>query len=167
MKSKKLITAILLVSAVVSGCTANTDVAESTTMYAMPTPIPYEQFGYYDTYPGITDIEFNTTNIQDVGGKQMPVYENGSEITVSITTDVTASDLVFDVEPMPYDPLDEITDPIAEPITVSYTDGGYQASFTDNNNCLLGYYMSFTDPEMDIIYFDAIVACGDISIIEP
>lgn len=164
MKIKKLIIAILLVSAVVSGCTANNGVAENT-VYVTPTPIPYEQFGYYDTYPGVTDIVFNTTNIQDVGGEQMPVYANGSEIAVSITTDVITSNLVFDVQPMPYNQMDNVSDPIVEPVTVSYTDGGYQASFTDNNNCLLGYYMSFTDPETDIIYFDAIVACGDISII--
>lgn len=164
MKSKKLISAILLATAVVSGCTANTGVANPS-VYVTPTPIPYEQFGYYDTYPGVTDIEFNTTNIQDVGGQVMPVYANGSEIAVSISTDVITSDLVFDVEPMPYNQIDEITDPIVDPVTVTYTDGGYQASFTDNNTCLLGYYMSFTDPETEIIYFDAIVACGDISII--
>jgi len=164
MKIKKVIAAILLVTAVVSGCTANTGVPD-TSVYVTPTPIPYEQFGYYDTYPGVSGIEFNTTNIQDVGGQEMPVYANGSEVSVSISTDVINSDLVFDVEPMPYDPMDEVTDPVIEPVTITYSDGGYHASFTDNNNCLVGYYMSFTDPETEIIYFDAIVACGDISVV--
>lgn len=161
---KIILTTILLVTAIVSGCASNTGVTE-TVNTATPTPIPYEQYGYYDTFPGVTDIEFNTTNIQDVGGQEMPVYENGSEISITVNTDVITSDLVFVIEPMPYDPSDEFVDPLPEPITVSYSNGGYTVSFTDDNDCLIGYYMSFTDPETDTVYFDAIVACGDISVV--
>lgn len=164
MKNKKFLATVLLVTAVISGCTANGGVPEATNN-AAPTPIPYEQHGYYDTCPGFTDIEFNTTNIQDVGGQEMPVYANGSEISVSVSTDVVTKDLIFEVEPMPYLPDDVITYPLTEPVVVSYTDGGYTASFTDSNTCLLGYYIRFADPDTDATYFDAIVACGDISVI--
>lgn len=160
---KRILATILLVTAVVSGCSANGGSSE--TIYATPTPIPYEQHGYYDTCPGFTDIEFNTTNIQNVGGQEMPVYANGSEISISVSTDVVTSDLLFEVEPMQYQPDDELIAPLSEPIVVSYANGGYTASFTDSNNCLLGYYMRFADPDTDATYFDAIVACGDISVI--
>jgi len=171
MNKKKLITVIasLMMISIIGGCTANTGVAETSTarpVDATPTPIPYEQpTSYYYIYPGVGDVVFNTTSIQNLGGQDMPLYNNGDEISVSFATDVISTDLMFEVEPAPFNPDDEILNPIEEPIVVTCEDGRYTASFTDPNTCFLGYYMRFYDAETDITYFDAIVACGDASII--
>lgn len=169
---KFLSSVILLTTATVfmfTGCSNTTEIvntAPTAPVGATPTPVPYEHASYYDTYPGISDVIFNTSNIQDLMGQEMPVYANGDEIEVSFATEVTTIDLLFTVEPIPYSPEDEVINPISEPITVTCIDRRYSASFTDTNECFLGYYMSFTDPETGIIYFDAIVACGDTSVIE-
>lgn len=169
---KKLLSSIILLTAaavfMLTGCSNTTEIvntAPTAPVGATPTPIPYEHTSYYDTYPGISDVVFNTSDMQDLGGQVMPVYANGDEITVSFATDVTTADLVFAIEPLPYNPEDEVINPVSEPVTVTCIDGRYSASFTDTNECFLGYYMSFTDPETGIIYFDAIVACGDTSVI--
>ena len=163
-----MMVASLMMILIISGCTANNDIAETFATRpadATPTPIPYEQpTSYYDVYPGVEDVEFNTTNIQNLGGQNMPLYNNGDEISVSFTTDVISTDLMFEVEPAPFNPDDEIVNPIEEPIVITCEDGRYSASFTDLNTCFLGYYIRFYDAETNITYFDAIVACGDASI---
>lgn len=171
---KKFLVSIILLavatSFMITGCSNDTpeivNTAPTAPVGATPTPIPYEHTSYYDTYPGISDVIFNTSNIQDLMGQEMPVYANGDEISVSFATEVTTTDLLFAIEPLPYNPEDEVINPVSEPITVTCTGGRYSASFTDANECFLGYYMSFTDPVTNIIYFDAIVACGDTSVIE-
>ena len=95
----------------------------------------------------------------------MPLYESGSEVTVSFSTEVVSTDLMFEVEPMPYDPSEEFTNPVDSPMTIPCLNGRYEASFTDCNNCFLGYYMRFYDGETDVTYFDAIVACEDASVL--
>ena len=161
----------------VSGCNAASGIEPSatTSMGVMldgneyeientPTPIPYEQSSYYDAFPGITNVVFNAPFVQDIGGQEMPLYQNGAEITVSFETDMTSADLLFDVVPMPYDNSVEPIYPLSEPLTISCVDGKYEASFTDCNECFLGYYMSFTDAQTGVLYFDAIVACGDATV---